>query len=41
MDTMTREHLTEALSGVMEPDLGKDLVALNLVEILMMEENSL
>ena len=38
MDTLTREHLIEALSGVMEPDLGKDLVALNLVEILEMEE---
>lgn len=38
MDTLTRAHLIEALSGVMEPDLGKDLVSLNLVEILMMEE---
>ena len=38
MDTLTRAHLMEALSGVMEPDLGKDLVSLNLVEILLMEE---
>lgn len=38
METLTREHLLEALSGVMEPDLGKDIIALNLVELLAMEE---
>ena len=37
METLTREHLLEA-SGVMEPDLGKDIIALNLVELLEMEE---
>ena len=36
MDTLTRAHLMEALSGVMEPDLGKDLVSLNLVEIFIL-----
>ena len=38
METLTREHLLEALSGVMEPDLGKDIITLNLVELLEMEE---
>ena len=26
MEALTREHLLEALSGVMEPDLGKDII---------------
>ena len=38
METLTREHLLEVLSGVMEPDLGKDIITLNLVELLEMEE---
>lgn len=38
METLTREHLLETLSGVMEPDLGKDIITLNLVELLAMEE---
>ena len=38
METLTREHLLEALSGVMEPDLGKDIITLNLVELLEMKE---
>ena len=38
METLTREHLLETLSGVMEPDLGKDIITLNLVDLLEMEE---
>ncbi|MAC17519.1 MAG: chromosome partitioning protein, partial [Flavobacteriales bacterium] len=38
MEALTREHLLEALSGVMEPDLGKDIITLNLVELIAMEE---
>lgn len=38
MEALTREHLLEALSGVMEPDLGKDIITLNLVELLEMQE---
>jgi len=38
METLTREHLLETLSGVMEPDLGKDIITLNLVELLGMEQ---
>jgi len=38
MDTLTREHLLEALTGVIEPDLGKDIITLNLVELLEMAE---
>ena len=40
METLTREHLLETLSGVMEPDLGKDIITLNLVELLAMEEEA-
>ncbi len=32
MATISREQVLEALSGVMEPDLGKDVVSLNFVE---------
>lgn len=38
MEALTREHLLEALAGVMEPDLGRDIITLNLVELLDMAE---
>ena len=36
---LTRENVAQALSGVMEPDLGKDLVSLELVETLEIEDD--
>ena len=39
MATLTVEQITGALSGVVEPELGKDIVALDLVEVLSLEES--
>ena len=36
---MTREKVLEALSNVQEPDLGKDIVTLNMVKDLEIEGN--
>src|SRR5437867_9339060 len=36
---MTKEKVLEALSNVQEPDLGKDLVTLNMVKDIVIEEN--
>lgn len=41
MSEITREQVLEALSGVMEPDLGKDVVSLNFVEELAIEEGQI
>jgi ATP-binding protein involved in chromosome partitioning len=38
---MSVEKLLEALSTVQEPDLGKDLVTLNMVKDLLIEENKI
>ena len=38
---LTRENVAQALSGVMEPDLGKDLVSLELVESLEIEGDTI
>ncbi|HCZ08983.1 MAG TPA: chromosome partitioning protein, partial [Flavobacteriales bacterium] len=37
MATLTVEQIIGALSGVIEPELGKDIVALDLVEVLSLE----
>ncbi len=37
MDALNHDILLDALSGVMEPELGKDLVSLGLAEVLAME----
>ena len=37
MGTLTTERILEALGGVVEPVLGKDLVSLDLVEVLSVE----
>ena len=36
---LNREAVVEALSGIMEPDLGKDIVSLNLIENLDVTDN--
>ena len=36
---LNREAVVEALSGIMEPDLGKDIVSLELIEGLEVTEN--
>ena len=36
---MTRENILEALSKVQEPDLGKDIVTLNMVKDILIEGN--
>ena len=36
---LNRKAVVEALSGIMEPDLGKDIVSLDLVENLEVTEN--
>ncbi len=36
---LNREAVVEALSGIMEPDLGKDIVSLDLIENLEVTEN--
>ncbi len=36
---MTREQVLEALSNVQEPDLGKDIVTLNMVKDILINEN--
>lgn len=38
---LTRENVAAALSGVMEPDLGKDLVSLELVQSLEIEDDTI
>ena len=38
MSTLTVEHIIGALGGVIEPELGKDIVALDLAEVLSLEE---
>ena len=35
---MTEEKVLEALKTVQEPDLGKDIVTLNMVKNIMIEE---
>lgn len=35
--TITKEQVTEALSNVIDPDLGKDLVTLNMIENITIE----
>ena len=37
---MTKEKILEALSNVQEPDLGKDLVTLNMVKDIEIEGNN-
>ena len=37
MATLTTEQIIDALSGVIEPELGKDIVTLELVEVLSLE----
>src|SRR6187455_3272906 len=37
---MTTEKILEALSNVQEPDLGKDLVTLNMIKDIEIEGNS-
>ncbi|MDP4586924.1 MAG: iron-sulfur cluster assembly protein, partial [Flavobacteriales bacterium] len=37
---MTREAVLEALSNVVEPDLKKDIITLNLVDELKIEGNT-
>ncbi len=37
---MTKEKVLEALSNVQEPDLGKDLVTLNMVQDILIQGNS-
>ena len=37
MDALNQDILLDALSGVMEPELGKDLVSLGLAEVLSLE----
>ena len=37
---MTKEKILEALSNVQEPDLGKDLVTLNMIQDLVIEGNN-
>ena len=36
---MTKEKILEALSNVQEPDLGKDIVTLNMVKDITVEGN--
>ena len=36
---MTKEKVMEALSNVQEPDLGKDIISLNMVKDLEVEGN--
>ena len=36
---MTKEKVLEALSNVQEPDLGKDLVTLNMIQDIEIEGN--
>ena len=36
---MTKESILQALSNVQEPDLGKDLVTLNMIQDLSIEGN--
>jgi ATP-binding protein involved in chromosome partitioning len=40
-DKMTKEQVLEALSNVQEPDLGKDLVTLNMVKDIVINGNDL
>ena len=35
---MTKEKILEALSNVQEPDLGKDIVTLNMVKDIVIEK---
>ena len=37
---MTKEKILEALSNVQEPDLGKDLVTLNMVQDIVIDGNN-
>ncbi|MFN0082004.1 MAG: Mrp/NBP35 family ATP-binding protein [Ferruginibacter sp.] len=37
---MTKEEILKALSNVQEPDLGQDLVTLNMIKDLVIEENN-
>ena len=37
---MTREDILKALSNVQEPDLGKDLVTLNMIKDLIIDGNN-
>ena len=37
---MTKEKVMEALSNVQEPDLGKDLVTLNMIQDLEIDGNN-
>ena len=37
---MTQEKILEALSNVQEPDLGKDLVTLNMVKDILIDGNN-
>ena len=40
MDALNQEILLDALSGVIEPELGKDLVSLGLAEVLALESGA-
>src|SRR5947207_6910952 len=37
---MTREQVLNALSNVQEPDLGKDIVTLNMVKDILINDNN-
>ena len=37
---MTKEQVLQALSNVQEPDLGKDLVTLNMIKDIVIEGNN-
>ena len=37
---MTKEEILKALSNVQEPDLGQDLVTLNMIKDLVVDANS-
>jgi len=37
---MTKEEILKALSNVEEPDLGKDLVTLNMIQDIVINDNN-